>query len=124
MTRIAFKMKLFPGYAAEYKQRHAAIWPELAALLKSAGVKDYSIFLDEETLLLFAYLQIEDPAELGSAESPGYHVEVVGSYERYYGSASGHFSCDETFGGSFLHALKIVTICKLKNIRSTPITSH
>lgn len=64
MTRIAFKMKLFPGYEAEYKRRHAEVWPELAALLKSVGVKDYSIFLDEETLVLFAYLQIEDPASL------------------------------------------------------------
>ena len=54
--RVAFKMKLFPGYEAEYKRRHAALWPELAALLKTAGVRDYSIFLDEETLLLFAYL--------------------------------------------------------------------
>src|SRR5882762_5606851 len=64
MSRIAFKMKLFPGYEAEYRRRHAAVWPELAALLKSIGVRDYSIFLDEETLLLFAYLQIEDPARL------------------------------------------------------------
>jgi len=64
MSRIAFKMKLFPGYEAEYKRRHAAVWPELAALLRSVGVKDYSIFLDGETLLLFAYLQIEDPSRL------------------------------------------------------------
>ena len=64
MTRIAFKMKLFPGYEAEYKRRHAAVWPELAALLKSVGVRDYSIFLDEETLLLFAVLQVDDPAAL------------------------------------------------------------
>ena len=64
MSRIAFKMKLFPGFEAEYRRRHSAVWPELAALLKSIGVRDYSIFLDEETLLLFAYLQIEDPAKL------------------------------------------------------------
>jgi len=64
MTRIAFKMKLFPGYEAEYRRRHAEVWPELAALLKSVGVRDYSIFLDEETLLLFAYLQIEDESRL------------------------------------------------------------
>ena len=57
-------MQLFPGYEAEYRRRHAAIWPELGALLKSVGVKDYSIFLDEERLLLFAYLQIEEPAKL------------------------------------------------------------
>jgi L-rhamnose mutarotase len=69
MSRIAFKMKLFPGYEAEYRRRHAAVWPELAALLKSVGVRDYSIFLDEETLLLFACLQIEDPERLNETRT-------------------------------------------------------
>jgi len=54
MERVAFKMKLKPGTALEYKQRHDALWPELAAELHAAGVSDYSIFLDEETLTLFA----------------------------------------------------------------------
>jgi L-rhamnose mutarotase len=54
MPRLAFKMKLKPGAAAEYKKRHDEIWPALAAELKAAGVSDYSIFLDEETLTLFA----------------------------------------------------------------------
>jgi L-rhamnose mutarotase len=54
MQRIAFKMKLKPGKEAEYKRRHDEIWPELAQLLREAGVCDYSIFLDEETYTLFA----------------------------------------------------------------------
>jgi L-rhamnose mutarotase len=47
-------MKLKPGFAAEYKKRHDEIWPELSRLLSEAGISDYSIFLDEETLTLFA----------------------------------------------------------------------
>ena len=54
MQRIAFKMKLKPGQKEEYRRRHAAIWPELEALLKQTGVSDYSIFLDEKTNTLFA----------------------------------------------------------------------
>jgi len=54
MTRHAFKMKLKPGCAAEYQRRHDALWPALATALRAAGVFDYSIFLDEETLTLFA----------------------------------------------------------------------
>lgn len=54
MIRNAFKMKLKPGFEAEYKKRHDEIWPELSALLSEAGISDYSIFLDEETLTLFA----------------------------------------------------------------------
>jgi len=53
MQRKAFKMRLKPGFEAEYKRRHDAIWPELSKLLKDAGVSDYSIFLDPETLTLF-----------------------------------------------------------------------
>lgn len=47
-------MKLKPGNVAEYQRRHNAIWPELAQALREAGISDYSIFLDEETLTLFA----------------------------------------------------------------------
>ncbi len=54
---VAFRMILNRGSAGEYKRRHDEIWPELAALLKRAGVSDYSIWLDEETHHLFAVLK-------------------------------------------------------------------
>jgi len=54
MDKIAFKMKLKPGFKEEYMRRHNEIWPELKALLIDAGISDYSIFLDEETNILFA----------------------------------------------------------------------
>lgn len=64
MERVAFKMKLFKGCEEEYKRRHDALWPELQSLLKEAGIKDYSIFLDEDTNALFGYLTIEDKTRL------------------------------------------------------------
>ncbi len=54
MKRHAFKMMLKPGLVAEYKKRHDEIWPELSRALRNAGISDYSIFLDEESLTLFA----------------------------------------------------------------------
>jgi L-rhamnose mutarotase len=56
----AFKMQLKPGVVAEYRKRHDEIWPELSALLTESGIHDYSIFLDEETLALFAVLKVRD----------------------------------------------------------------
>ena len=56
--RNAFKMQLKPGFETEYKKRHDEIWPELAALLSETGIQDYSIFLDDETLTLFAVQKI------------------------------------------------------------------
>ena len=54
MKRVAFKMKLKPGCKQEYIKRHAQVWPEIAGLIRNSGVSDYSIFLDEETNILFA----------------------------------------------------------------------
>lgn len=64
MQRVGFKMKLFDGYAEEYKNRHDKIWSELVQLLKQAGIKDYCIFLDEETNTLFAYLTVDETKKL------------------------------------------------------------
>ena len=69
MERVSFKMKLKPGYAEEYKRRHDALWPELRKLLKDQGISDYSIFLDEDTNILFAVQRVSGDAgsqDLGS----------------------------------------------------------
>lgn len=64
MERIAFKMKLLSGSKDEYKKRHDEIWPELKSLLKSNGIHDYAIFLDESTNELFGVLKVDDPETL------------------------------------------------------------
>jgi L-rhamnose mutarotase len=64
-------MYLNEGQKEEYKKRHAALWPELHQLLKSAGVSEYSIFLDEETNILFAFQKVNGEAgsqNLGQTE--------------------------------------------------------
>jgi L-rhamnose mutarotase len=54
----AFVMRLKPGSVDEYVRRHDAIWPELEDLLRTSGIHDYSIFLDEAALQLFAVLKL------------------------------------------------------------------
>ena len=61
MQRVALKMKLHAGQTEEYKRRHDELWPEMKELLKSIGIVDYAIFLDEETNTLFASLKIANP---------------------------------------------------------------
>ncbi len=56
MEKYAFRMRLNPGCRAEYIRRHDEIWPDLAELLKDAGISDYSIHLDPETNHLFGVL--------------------------------------------------------------------
>ncbi|MEH7549683.1 MULTISPECIES: L-rhamnose mutarotase [Bacillaceae] len=59
MIRKATVMKVFEEFHEEYKKRHDEIWPELAQELKNHGANHYSIFLDEKTNNLFAYVEIE-----------------------------------------------------------------
>lgn len=53
MEEVAFLMRLKPGTAQEYERRHAELWPELAAALSTAGIHDYSIYLEPGTGWLF-----------------------------------------------------------------------
>lgn len=71
MQRLAFKMYLNQGQKEEYKKRHNELWPELRQLLKGAGVSEYSIFLDEETSILFAFQKVSGEGgsqDLGQTE--------------------------------------------------------
>jgi L-rhamnose mutarotase len=60
MKRNAFVMKLKAGFEEEYKKRHDEIWPELSKALAEAGVSDYSIYLDPDTLTLFAFQKLSE----------------------------------------------------------------
>ena len=53
-------MQLHKGFEAEYKRRHDALWPELKGLLKSSGISEYHIFLDETTNNLFGVFKAAD----------------------------------------------------------------
>lgn len=75
--KVAFTMKLKPGFSEEYKKRHDEIWPELAVLLRENGVSDYTIFLDEGTNTLFAVQNLSGQ----SSQDLGQH-EIV---QRWWG---------------------------------------
>lgn len=60
MIRKAFKMFLYPGMAEEYERRHNALWPEMKEMIHAHGGRNYSIYLDKETNVLYGYLEIED----------------------------------------------------------------
>ena len=59
MIRKAFVMSIDPGCREEYELRHNPIWDDLREVLKSHGVSNYSIFLEEDANKLFGYAEIE-----------------------------------------------------------------
>ena len=71
MERMAWKGRIRPGCKAEYIRRHDAIWPEMKAVLKEAGICNYTIFANGDEL--FGYYECEKGvsfAERTQAESP------------------------------------------------------
>ncbi|MCR5235057.1 MAG: L-rhamnose mutarotase [Lachnospiraceae bacterium] len=63
-----FKMKLNHGCEKEYMKRHNELWPEMKTMLKELGGSNYSIFWDEDTDILFAYIEIEDEEVFNQSE--------------------------------------------------------
>lgn len=58
-----FKMKLYPGMEEEYERRHNLLWSEMQESIHNHGGKDYSIYLDRETLTLYGSIEIESEEE-------------------------------------------------------------
>ena len=54
-------LKLYPGMEEGYERRHNELWPEMADMIHEYGGRNYSIFIDEETNILFGYIELEDP---------------------------------------------------------------
>lgn len=63
MIRKAFKMHVYPDQVNDYISRHNPIWAELQIVLKEHGVHNYNIFLDRDTNVLFAYVEVESESK-------------------------------------------------------------
>ena len=57
MERYAWKAILKDGKKDEYVRRHNEIWPEMVEMLKSAGIKNYSIWICDYDV--FGYYECE-----------------------------------------------------------------
>ena len=79
MERYAWKAKVREGKKEEYKRRHDEIWQEMKDLLKSAGIRNYSIWnVGDE---LFGYYECEKGIAYAAkvqAESP-----IVAKWNEY-----------------------------------------
>jgi L-rhamnose mutarotase len=59
MPRYCFVSQVDPEHLDRYRERHAAVWPELLAALRDAGWRRYSLFLGD-TGLLVGYVESDD----------------------------------------------------------------
>ena len=61
MERYAWRAVVHDGKIDEYIKRHDEIWPELVEVLREAGIKNYTIWLQGNDL--FGYYECELGAE-------------------------------------------------------------
>ncbi|RAY16676.1 L-rhamnose mutarotase [Actinomadura craniellae] len=59
MRRVCFLLKVRQDRLAEYRRRHAEVWPDMLAALRDTGWHNYSLFLREDGLLV-GYLETND----------------------------------------------------------------
>jgi L-rhamnose mutarotase len=59
LQRICFQLQVKPDRMAEYRERHAAVWPEMLEALSATGWRNYSLFLSP-TGMLIGYLETDD----------------------------------------------------------------
>ena len=52
MPRVCFTLQVRPDRLEEYRERHAAVWPEMLVALRDTGWHDYQLFLREDGLLV------------------------------------------------------------------------
>ena len=59
MPRVCFQLQVKPERMVEYRERHAAVWPEMRQALASTGWRNYSLFLSD-TGIVIGYLECDD----------------------------------------------------------------
>ena len=66
MPRYCFQLQVKPERIAEYRERHAAVWPEMLRALAETGWHNYSLFLRPDGLLI-GYVESDDLAAAQAA---------------------------------------------------------
>jgi L-rhamnose mutarotase len=51
VERVCFLGRVRPDRLAEYRRRHADVWPEMLDALRAAGWSNYSLFLTDDGLV-------------------------------------------------------------------------
>jgi len=53
--RVCFQLQVKPDRLTEYRERHAAVWPEMLRAIEASGRHNYSLFLRDDGLLIGYY---------------------------------------------------------------------
>lgn len=57
MQRYGSVIGIAPDAIERYKELHAAVWPDILAMIHQCNIRNYSIFLREPENLMFSYFE-------------------------------------------------------------------
>lgn len=60
IQRVCFVMHLKPDRVDDYLQAHTEVWPEMLDALRTAGWRNYSLFLRPDEGMVVGYLETDD----------------------------------------------------------------
>lgn len=96
MTRYCFLLQVRPELLAEYRERHAAVWPDMLAALRDSGWHNYSIFARPDGLLV-GYVEADDlDAAQAAMASTDVNARWQAEMSRYFVGLDGR-AADEQF---------------------------
>jgi len=67
--RVCFQLQVDPARLDEYRERHAAVWPDMLRAIADSGRRNYSLFLREDGLLIGYYETDDDAASQAALEA-------------------------------------------------------
>jgi len=103
VERVCFLARVRPERLAEYRERHAHVWPEMREALAKAGWGNYSLFLADDGLLV-GYLETDDYA--GALDA----MAAADVNARWQAEMAGFFVADGPPDRSFLRLAEIFHI--------------
>jgi L-rhamnose mutarotase len=81
VSRYCFLLQVRPELLAEYRERHAAVWPEMLHALRDSGWANYSLFARPDGMLV-GYVEADD---LEAAQAAMARTEVNTRWQREMG---------------------------------------
>lgn len=79
VRRYGRRARLRAGTEEEYDRLHAAVWPEVLAAIRRAGIRRYTIFRHERDL--FSYFELPDDVTLAEVQAAFQREPACGRWE-------------------------------------------
>jgi L-rhamnose mutarotase len=84
VPRVCFTLQVRADLLDEYRERHAAVWPEMLRALRDGGWHDYQLFLRDDGLVVGTLLTDDLAAAQTAMEATAVNSRWQADMARYF----------------------------------------